>query len=247
MTISLAQQLFRSYRFDEAVEAYRQQLRTNPEEKWANTDGLGEALIAVGKYAEAIPIEENMDEHERSDVPGSGGYGTQLSVCHWMIGERAQALAIIKERVIAVRDGIITFTDFAGGSSQGVILCYMAATLRSPADVGLAMAYLKKLAKRPYIDGWPGPAALFLLGRMSFGDAVKGATGCTDLVLARKAAEEDLLKRRRLTNILFAAAVERRLAGDESGCHMYMAECANLTTPLIEYEWHLARSEILAR
>ena len=71
--------------------------------------------------------------------------------------------------------------------------------------------------------------------------------GCTDLVLARKAAEEDLLKRRRLTNILFAAAVERRLAGDESGCHMYMAECASLTTPLIEYEWHLARSEILAR
>jgi hypothetical protein len=68
-----------------------------------------------------------------------------------MIGDRQGALDIIRELVVAVRDGRITFTDFAGGVSQGLILCYMGITLRSVADVDLAMNYLKTLASRPRI------------------------------------------------------------------------------------------------
>jgi tetratricopeptide (TPR) repeat protein len=246
MTVSRANQLFHSYRFREAVEAYEQQLRDDPEKKWANLGGLGESLISAGEYAKAIPYLEEMDLYERSSHPGSPGRGEQLAVCHWMIGDRARALAIIGERVIAVRDGTITFTDFAGGTTQGVILCYMAATLNAKGDVDLAIAYLKKLAKRVYITSWPGPATLYLLGRMTFADAVKDATGVSDVAQAKNIAEEHVLKRRRLTNILFAAAVDRRLAGDEPGCRGYMTECASLTTPLVEYEWHLARAEAAA-
>ncbi len=245
--ITPARQLFKAYRFREAVDAYRQQLLDDPKNKWANLGGLGESLISAGEYAKAIPCLEEMDSHERSSHPGSPGRGEQLSVCHWMIGEHVEALAIIRERVIAVRDGTITFTDFAGGTSQGVILCYMAATMHSKGDVDLAIAYLKKLAKRPYITSWPGPATLYLLGRMTFADAVKDATGFSDLAQAKNVAEQHVLKRRRLTNILFAAAVERRLAGDELGCNSYMTECASLTTPLVEYEWHLAKAEAIAQ
>src|SRR5208283_2950334 len=108
-------------------------------------------------------------------------------------------------------------------------------------DVDLALKYLTKLAARRRIHYWPGPAALFLLGRLTFEDALKDATGFGDLPQAKKAAEEDLMTRRQLTNLLFAAGTERRMAGDEPRCRMYMAECASLTTPLIEYEWYLAK------
>jgi len=247
MTVSRAYQLFHSYRFREAVDAYRQQLRDDPENKWANTDGLGSSLMAAEEYAKAIPFLEEVDKYERNSNPGSPGRGEQLSVCHWMMGERSRALALIKEGVIAVRDGTITFTDFAGGTSQGVILCYMAATLNSKSDVDLALAYLRKLAKRSYITGWPGPATLYLLGRVTFLDAMRDATGASDLAQAKNVAEQHIRSRRKLTNLLFAAAVERRLAGDEPGCGEYMAECASLTTQLVEFEWHLAKAEAAAQ
>jgi hypothetical protein len=246
MTTSPAHQLFIDRRFDEAVDAYKRQLLDNPREKWANIDGLGQSLMGAGRYAEAIPRLEEVDKYDKDCPPGSPGRSEQLSVCHWMIGDRECALAIIKELVIGVRDGKITFTDFAGGTSQGVILCYMAATMGVPSDIELAMTYLKKLAKSRYITSWPGPAALFLLGRMSFDDAAKSATGFADLTQAKNAAEHGLLKRRWLTNLLFAAAVGRRLASDEPGCRRWMAECAGLTNPLVEYEWYLAKSEIPA-
>jgi len=243
--INPARDLFDSYRFKEAVEAYRRQLREGPESEWANLSGLSLALMGAGEFAAAIPYLEKVSEHRHEELRGSLGCEIELSVCHWMIGDRMQALGIIKALVIAVRDRKIHYTDFAGGVTQGLILCYMAATLHVPSDVDLAMNYLKKLATRPRIRNWPGPAALFLLGGISFGEAVKNATGSADLAQARKIAEPHVMTRRYLTNILFAAATER-MAGDEAGCRMFMAECASLTNPLAEDAWYLAKSEVAA-
>ena len=238
-----AWQLFDSYRFNEAVEAYKRQLREGPDDEWANMAGLGKSLIAVGEYAEAIPYLEKVDEYEHR-LPGRPGQAVQLSVCHWMFGERMRALDIIKMLAIGVRDRKIYYADFSGGASYGLILCYMAATLNLSSDVDLALKYLTKLATRDRIHSWPGPAALFLLDRLPFEDAIKGATGFADLPRAKQAAEQDLMTRRRLTNILFAAGVARRLAGDEPWCRTYMAECASLTNPLVEYVWYLAKGEV---
>jgi hypothetical protein len=141
----------------------------------------------------------------------------------------------------APRDGTITFTDFAGGVSQGLILCYMAITLRSITDVDLAMNYLKTLASRPRIKNWPGPAALFLLGGISFGDALKNAT---DEAQSKPAADQEGWTRRYLSALLFAAGTERRMAGDEEGARVFFARCASLINPLVEYEWYLAKSEV---
>ncbi len=200
--------------------------------------------MASGRYAEAIPIFEKVSDYESKPFPGLLGRQEQLCVCHWMIGDREGALEIVKEWVVAVRDGKITFTDSAGGVMQGIILCYMAMTLNSRSDVDLAMKYLQKLATRRRIKFWPGPAAQFLLGGLTFGDAVKEATGSADITEARKIVEQDGMKRRHLTSILFAAGTERRMASDEAGCRLFFAECANLTNPLVEYEWYLAKSEV---
>jgi tetratricopeptide (TPR) repeat protein len=244
--INPAMQLLISRRFDEAVEAYRRQLQEDAGNQWPNFAGLAEALMASERYAEAIPIFEKVSDYESSPFPRLLGKQQQLCVCHWMIGDRKDALAIVKEWVIAVRDGRITFTDAAGGVTQGIILCYMAATLGVSADVDLAMRYLKKLATRQRIKYWPGPAALFLLGGLTFGEAMKDAAGFADLAEARKIAERDGMKRRYPINALFAAGTERRMAGDDAGCRMFMAECAGLPHPLVEYEWYLAKGEVAA-
>jgi tetratricopeptide (TPR) repeat protein len=240
--ISPARKLFDSYRFKEAVEAYKRQLREDSNDELLNTFGLGDALVAAGEYSEAISYLKKADEYLRQE-PGKPGEAVLLSICHWLIGERIRALEIIKDLVIGVRDHKIHYTDFAGGTSYGVIYCYMAATLQRPSDIALATKYLEKLSTRRHINTWPGPATLFLLGKVSFSDAMKDATGSADLTQAKNIAEQDLMSRRKLTSLLFAAGVERRVAGDEPGSHMYMTECASLTTPLIEYEWHLARAE----
>jgi len=237
-----AWKLFKSYSFAEAAEAYKRQLRDAPDD-WGNIEGMGHALMAVGEFAEAIPYLERVDKYASSLHPGAMGRQIELSICHWLIGEHEAACDIIKGLVIAVRDGKVYYTDAAGGVGQGLILCYMAVTSGVRSDIDLSMNYLKKLAGRDLIKSWPGPAALFLLGGLTFGDAVRDATGSADLAQAKATAEQDLLKRRHLVDVLFAAGTERRMAGDEAGCKTLMSECAGLSHPQVEYVWYLAKGE----
>jgi hypothetical protein len=245
MKIDPAKQLFREYRFAESVAAYRHQLRDAPD-NWANIEGIAHSLMAVGEFAEAIPYLEKVDRYASGLHPGATGRQIELSVCHWMIGERTIARDLIRTLVIAVRDGRIYYTDAAGGVEQGLILCYMSVTSDARSDIDLAMNYLKKLARRSLIRSWPGPAALFLLGGLTFGEMVKDATGFAGLVQAKAEAEKDVLKRRWLVDALFAAGTERRMAGDEAGCHFLMGECAGLTHPKVEYVWYLAQNDVTA-
>jgi hypothetical protein len=245
MTDNPARDLYYSRHFAEAIKAFEQQLCDDgPGTQWANRDGLARALLAAGEFAEAIPALEIMHEHSSNSHPGALGRQVQLSVCHWMLGKRAQALEIIKGLVNDVRKRKVYYTDFGGGTSYGVILCYMAATLHASTDVNLALQYLKWTSKRRYIHSWPGPAALVLLGQLSFEEALKDGTGVADLQEAKKNVEQPSMERRHLTSLLFAAAVERRLAGDEPGCRAYMAECAGVPNTLCEDEWYLARGEV---
>lgn len=236
-----ALELWEARRFDEAVAAYRKQLKEQPQKKWSNLAGLAESLMGAGQYAEAIPLFEEVNAYQRDRLAASAGCLEQISVCHWMTGDRQAALDIMRDLVLAVRDGTITFTDFAGGVSQGLILCYMGITLRSVADVDLAMNYLKTLASRPRIKNWPGPAALFLLGGLTFGEAMKNAA---DTVQSMPEADQDGWMRRYLASLLFAAGTERRMAGDEEGARTFFTECASLTNPLVDYEWYLAKGEV---
>jgi hypothetical protein len=197
----------------------------------------------VDAFGEAISYLERVHEYLVNSHPGALGCQIELSICHWMIGERQTAIEIIKGLVIAVRDRKVWYTDLAGGVEQGLILCYMATTLRALPDVDLAMKYLKKLAAHRRIQYWPGPAAQFLLGGITFGEATINATGSADLAQARAIAEQHLMKRRYLVVLLFAAATERRMNGDEAGCKILMKECAGLTHPQAEYIWYLARGE----
>jgi tetratricopeptide (TPR) repeat protein len=239
-----ADDLFTSYQFSDAVKAYERHLEQNIGSKWANKGGLGTALMAAGSYRDAIPYLEAVAAYERSGNHGGAGRDIELSVYHWMIGDHDQGLKIIKESVVAVRDRVVRYADAAGGVSQGVMLWYMAEALNATRDIDLARTFLIARANNKLrITSWPGPAALILLKKWTFEQAVEDGTGTADLSGAKAIAETDLRKRRKLTNALFAAALERRMAGDEAQCKAYMISCASLTNPLIEYEWHLAKHE----
>lgn len=239
-----ANQLYRAHRFEEAASVYKDKLSSKIGNEWANLDGLGDALVAAGRYLEAIPYLERVDRYMKGLIAGGAGKDIPISVCHWVLGDRERGLEVIKGLVVAVRDRVIIYTDPAGGVSQGIIMCYMAATLRRQDDVELALTFLTDRANKRRIEYWPGPAALLLLGRATLEESVQNATGAAELERAKHIAEVDPRRRKYLTIVLFAAAVQRRLAGDEAGCRAYMAECASLTNPLIEYEWHLAKNEI---
>ena len=236
--------LLAAHRFDESVKAYESQLREGLGNEWANIGGIGRALMACERFAEAIPYLERIGTHEKATLKGAAGRDIPISVCKWLLGEREAALGLMREMVKGVRTGAIAYTDFAGGVSQGIMLCYMAKTLKREDDVALALEFLKERAKASRIKSWPGPAALVLLQRLSLSEAIQQLTGTADLARASQMAEEDILKRRRLTNALFAAAVERRLALDEMQCREHLRCCASLTNPELEFEWHLARAEV---
>lgn len=238
-----AKQLFRDCKFDEAVAVYKDQLSSGVGDELANIDGLSRALMAAGKYAEAIPYLERVGQDKRL-LPGSPGEDKSISVCYWVLGERERGFEMMRALVVGVRDRVITYADMAGGVSQGIMLCYMATALQRDDDVKLALTFLADQAKKSRIQIWPGPAALLILGTRTIEDSIERATGVSELARAKPIAEADGRKRRHLTNVLFAAAVSRRLAGDDVGGHAYMAECAGLTNPLAEYEWYLARSEV---
>jgi tetratricopeptide (TPR) repeat protein len=239
-----ARQLFKAYRFDESVSAYKNQLQRGVGSREANVDGLGKALMAAGAYAEALPYLEEADESELRAIPAALGRKIQIGVCQWIAGDRRRGIETIRRLILAVQSGTVTFGDLAGGVSQGLILHYMAVTLKSDEDLELALSYLKNRASHSRIKYWPGPAALFLMGKLDLNSVLNDGVGSTDLASAKKIAATDLLKRRHLTNILFSAAAKCRAADDEQTCMAYLTECAGLANPLIEYEWHLAKSEL---
>ena len=242
--ITEGQQLFRAKRFDEAIGAFRKQLLDGTGERLINVAGLGEALIAAGRYAEAIPFLTEAGDREKRDVPGTTGRDTQIAVCAWLSGNRQRGLFLMRSMVMGLREGSITYAnDLVGGLKQGLLLNYMALTASCREDIGIAIAFIRELAESKKVKNWPGPVAQFLLGTVTLGGALEAAVGVRDIEQASRIAASDLMRRRKLTNVLFNAAASARAGADEQQCLQYMRACAALENPLIEYEWHLARAE----
>jgi hypothetical protein len=236
--------LFNSYQFDAAVAAYERQLTAGVGDRWANMSGLGNALIAVGRFGEAIPFLFEVGQHEKASLPGSYAYDIEISVCQWLSGQREASMTLMRSLVTGIQDrSLIYSNDMVGGLNQGLLLHYMAVTADSAADRQLSLTYVTKLAQSKKAKHWPGPVGRFLIGEVSFDEALVTGVGVTNLAHAVEIAADDLLKRRRLINLLFNAGVASRVAGDESGCLEYMRRCASLQNPLVEFDWYLAREE----
>ena len=235
-------ELLFAHRYTEAVEAYRQGMREQPDTN--NYLSLGKALLALGNFDEALSAfrKANEMEHLKGSVPCINEAATAM----WLAGKQREAMLEWHRAVAGIQDGSIKYGDPAGGGTQGLLLWYGAVTLKDNLERDYALEYLRSIIKRkvyaPAIC-WPRPIISLILGNESFAEVLRIGNGSPVLSECLEKASKDLLKRRRLCQTLFYVACQERQAGNEAGCIEKMGLCSKLENPIIECEWYLARAE----
>ena len=238
-----AYELLKSHRYADSISEYRRQLQLNPDD-WAAIAGLIKPLMAVGAYAEKLPLLYRLDEHERESLPGHPGSKRDLACSYWCLDQWPAAMKFMRGLVEGILDRSIEFGDLAGGVQQGLLLHYMGVTAKDRETVAFSIAYLRKLSKKRSIDYWPGPLARYVLGEISFEEALAALAKQSDVSEPLEAAPTDVLARRWLCVALFHDGVRHRVAGQEELCMGRMQECFGLENPFVEPEWYLARYEV---
>jgi hypothetical protein len=243
-----AMDLLRSHKYAEAAAVCRQRIAAEPDDIGAIST-MADALVALEKYKEALPLYERVDVYEKGRphvTPGHPGQQMDISCLYWFLGDRSKAIALMRGLADGILDGSIQYSrDVLGGITQGLLLYYMGATAHQPEQMAFALSYMRKRLKGRYkTDYWPGPVAHYYLGENSFSDVLAAATGQRELAKAIDVARAKLLSRRQLCGALFHDGVKSRVQGAEDQCLARMRECFALENPLIEHEWYLARYEV---
>lgn len=245
MTTNEGLQLFRSGRFIDAIAAFRLQLVAGGNRP-LDSAGLGEAFLAACQYTEAISPLSEAGDYEKKSLPGSMGRDQEIAVCLWLSKNREQGIALMKCVVEGLNQGSISYAnDLVGGLKHGIQFYYMAVTIGDRESCELAEAFVRKLTLSKKAKNWPGPVGQLVLGLTSIEQVLETCIGTPDLFEAIRLAPTDLMKRRKLVNVLFGAATASRISGDEAQCLEFMRQCSSLENPLIEYEWHFARAEVM--
>jgi tetratricopeptide (TPR) repeat protein len=238
-----AYELLKSHRYADSIREYRRQLELNPDD-WAAIAGLIKPLMAVGAYAETLPLLYRLDEHERESLPGHPGSKRDLACSYWCLDQWPTAMKFMRGLVEGILDRSIEFGDLAGGVQQGLLLHYMGVTAKDKEAVAFSIGYLRRLSKKSSIHYWPGPLARYMLGEISFEEVLAALSKQSDVGNPFEAALTDVLARRWLCVALFHDGLRHRVAGQEELCMGRMQECLELENPFIEPEWYLARYEV---
>lgn len=234
-----------AHRYAEAVDRYEESLKIQPDD----TGLLAEhatALLNLGRLDLALTQLRRANALVHQEVMGeSQPYLIDIGTILWLLGRREEAIQTLTASVNGILDRSIKFADNGGGVSQGLLLWYAGLSAPDEKAEKDALNYLRKLATKPRIKYWPGPLALFTLGKTSDMEVILEATGANELDDAIVRARSNLLKRRQLAKALFYFAVRKRDEGLEQECRDSMRACASLENPVLEPEWYLARAETL--
>ena len=240
--------LLTEHRFEEAVCQYGDELQQEPNDAalWAD---YSKALLCLGRFPEALAGYQRANTLANlRDFGCRDPFLEHAGTVQWLLGDRTAAIRTLTEAVDGIQRGTIKYADQAGGATPGLLLWYMGVTARCDAAVAHVEKYLRKLAKKPKIQYWPGPAVQFVLGGAAFEqmrDADVQMAGL-DLPGLLGKAGEDLFTRRHAVQALFYQAAKHRHDGLEDECLSTMRICAGLKNPVIELEWFLARAEARA-
>ena len=236
-------QLYRQGRFLDAAEAYRARISAGAATA-VDINGLANSLLALRRYADAIPLLAEAGAIDRQAIPTSMGQDAAIAVCMWLAESRERGLELMRGFVEGLERGTIAYAnDLVGGLKQGLQLHYMAVTAGDNEQRAFALAFVRKLSLSARGKHWPGPVGRLVLGLESLDEVMMAATGVVDVAEGMALARTDLMKRRKLVNAFFGAATAWRMVGDESRCLGLMRTCASLENPLIEPDWHLAYGE----
>jgi tetratricopeptide (TPR) repeat protein len=236
-------------RFDEAIEAYSQELKIDHNDISAIA-GLASAYMGASKFEEAIPLKLRVHERAINHTPDSPGQHLNLSCAYWCLENRSYAIELAHGLCAGILSGAVNMApDQAGGATFGLILYYMALTASDTVNVDYALQYLQKLNvkfdKHPHRFFYPKHTVKQLLGELSFEDALEGATQQRNLSAAYRAADNDRSIKIDLGGVLFHDAVFHRTSGDSAGCMMRMKEVFELGYQTEPIWWYLARHELV--
>jgi hypothetical protein len=213
-----------------------------------------DAMLAE-RYADALLQFEILHESFMSDeaghkiAPNRPGYRQDMACVHWLMGNRLTAIEMMRGLAEGILQKTIAYGDLAGGLKQGLLLYYMATTLKLTSEQNYAIAYLRnRLKRKTHPEVWPVPVARFYLDELSFDGMWTAAldhgsgqlAGSPDDIAHKRA----YMERRKLCVALFADSVRKRSRGDEASCISRMRECCSPENHTIEPEWYLARLEV---
>lgn len=233
-------------KYQQAFDIYVEATSQGFELSAPDASNCGLFLLCLEKHEDAlIYFREAAEQAAERD----GAYLENVGAAQWLMGRHRDAAITWRQRVSGILDGTIIYTDFSGGASDGLLLWYAAVTLTDDELLEYAIDYFRtlstpsRLSSWPNISSWPGPLVYLALGERS-----------ADSILQEQFDElnsadlphwnADILRRRKLVNVLFYSAVKCRADGQEQECQKLMSAVAQIKNPLIELEWYLARGEL---
>lgn len=230
--------------YEAALFAFEQVRASGSEAQERILAGRASALLGLRRFAEALELLVAADDLSRvRSCQDAGLYGDNVATAMWLAGQRVGATQYLRLHVRGILSRKIQYTDLSGGVGVGILLSYAATAIADADATEVANAFLRNRAKRAAVRDWPGPLARLLLGQQSSLDVVQTEFGVSSLEAAIGIASERLIVRRRLVQLLFAAAVVARASGNDAECRRLMISCSQLRNPLIQNEWYLARAE----
>jgi tetratricopeptide (TPR) repeat protein len=238
-------ELLYAHKYVEAVEAYKHDIREHPDKNYYSA--LGQSLLALGNYEEALNSFRRDDKIENSRIKGCFPSLIKAATALWLLGKRLEAVQEWHRAVAGILDGSIRFGDASGGGTQGLLLWYGAVTLGDSSEREYALDFLRSIKRRKLSTSaicWPHPIVQMVLGEMPIAKTLTICCHSSVLSECLKEASTDLLKRRGLCQILFYNACCERSFGNEVECIRKMRLCLQLENPIIECEWYLARNEV---
>jgi hypothetical protein len=236
-------QLAMVHRYADALAAYDAEPVTGSAPRVANRAIV---LLCLRRWQEAFDELSRANAIKSEKTKGLQPYLTKMATAQWLMGNRHGAIETLRRSVDGIVSGDTRYGDSAGGMSQGLLLWYAGVASRNFEAQRHALAYLLKLSEGRRAGSWPGPVALCVLGTRHFEELPTLVTGEADIEKSVAVGRVDILKRRRLCQVLFYSAVMKRDRGDAAGCQRGMRQCYELENPLLEEEWYLARAEVEA-
>ncbi|MFL5245592.1 MAG: hypothetical protein ACJ8FY_26145 [Gemmataceae bacterium] len=203
-----------------ALKRFQKEFERHPSPGFIGNMGIAylcmeDPLAAKGKFYEALKMYS------------SGCIEDFAGVAHWLLNERAEAIAMWEKGLTGA------FHDGAGGMDYPLLLLY--ASIRAPDLFSLRAAkdLVHKATKHPWASNWPGPIGLYMLGKID-----------KHQLKSEAVFEVESVTHEQLTQAEFYMGINGLIEGKDHDFREHIKRCANAKRCEGLTEFHLARHEI---
>jgi tetratricopeptide (TPR) repeat protein len=224
-------------RFQDAVEAYTREIAIDP---WVGAyRGRAAAHLNLGDLDAALRDFRTAEEVRArnasriAQIP-TDAHSQDFGVVAWLRGQYQEAREHWARAVELLMTAGNVMTDAAGGVESGLLLWFAGVRLKAGAYREAASRLLERLCRSERIGLWPGPGALYVLGRISADAMFEAADSMSRMLTDRQMCQAHFYHGVQALSKgdfpLFAAEMSKAVARGES--------------TRIEHEYYLAKYEL---